>query len=186
MATIDNGKRIIDQDASLVINPEDSIIIDSVANGTRQITYENLCAAVAVTLGIAAVKKTADGAMQKSVYDADADGTVDNAEKLENHAAAYFATAAALEEVKTAAEGTMKKSVYDADGDGIVDNAAKVTNHTVDSDVPLDAKFTDTVYDDTAVKKSIGDNTETIGTVQKQVDGLGLKVVSGELCAVYS
>ena len=74
---IEDGRRVIDQDQSLVIFPEDSILIDSVTNGTRQITYEALCQAVAQTLGIAAIKQTADGAMQKSSYDKDGDGIVD-------------------------------------------------------------------------------------------------------------
>ena len=51
--------------------------------------------------------------------------------------------------------GDMNKSVYDADNDGIVDNAKKVNGHTVQSDVPANAEFTDTVYDDTAIKNDI-------------------------------
>lgn len=43
-------------------------------------------------------------------------------------------------------DGDMKAATYDTDGDGIVDNAGKVNGHTVESDVPADAKFTDTVY----------------------------------------
>ncbi len=46
----------------------------------------------------------------------------------------------------TGGTGDMEKSVYDQDGDGVVDNAMKVNNHTVNSDVPADAKFTDTTY----------------------------------------
>ena len=34
-------------------------------------------------------------------------------------------------------------------------NSATVNNHTVETDVPIDAVFTDTVYDDTEVKESI-------------------------------
>lgn len=48
-------------------------------------------------------------------------------------------------------DGDMKKSVYDTDNNGIVDNAEKVNNHTVAKDVPANAVFTDTVYDDTAL-----------------------------------
>ena len=40
----------------------------------------------------------------------------------------------------------MKRSVYDADNNGIVDNAEKVNGHTVQSNVPANAKFTDTTY----------------------------------------
>jgi len=43
-------------------------------------------------------------------------------------------------------EGDMLKSTYDADGDGVVDNAKKVNGKTVESNVPANAKFTDTVY----------------------------------------
>lgn len=41
----------------------------------------------------------------------------------------------------------MKKEIYDIDDDGIVDNSLKVNNHTVESDVPVNAIFTDTTYD---------------------------------------
>ena len=37
-------------------------------------------------------------------------------------------------------------------------NASTVNGHTVESDVPSNAKFTDTVYDDTEVQKRISDN----------------------------
>ena len=42
--------------------------------------------------------------------------------------------------------GDMLKSTYDIDGDGIVDDAKRVNGHTVQSDVPFNAKFTDTTY----------------------------------------
>ena len=42
--------------------------------------------------------------------------------------------------------GDMLTTVYDINGNGIVDNAEKVNNHTVESDVPSNAIFTDTVY----------------------------------------
>lgn len=59
-------------------------------------------------------------------------------------------------------DGDMKKSVYDTDNNGIVDNAEKVNNHTVDKDVPSDAKFTDTVYDDTAISNRVSGIEEVI------------------------
>lgn len=46
----------------------------------------------------------------------------------------------------SAGNGDMLKSVYDTNGDGIVDNAAKVNGLTVQTAVPANAKFTDTVY----------------------------------------
>jgi hypothetical protein len=52
---------------------------------------------------------------------------------------------------------------FDVDGDGIVDNAAKVNGHTVESDVPVDAVFTDTAYDDSEVKAAVKANTDALG-----------------------
>lgn len=42
--------------------------------------------------------------------------------------------------------GDMYKATYDTNDNGIVDNAEKVNNHSVESDVPANAKFTDTTY----------------------------------------
>ena len=55
--------------------------------------------------------------------------------------------------------GDMLKSVYDTNNNGVVDNAEKVNNHTVDSDVPVNAVFTDTVYDDTDIRNQIDQNS---------------------------
>lgn len=200
---VENGRRIIDEDQSLVIYPDDRVLIDSSVNGTRQISYEALCAAVAETLGIAAIRTTANGAMQKTVYDADADGIVDNAEALQGHGADYFAKASDLAPITSAISGKMDKSVYDADADGIVDNAEKVNGHTVHSDVPAQAVFTDTVYDDTEIRGDIGDldnlqtsdktslvaavnvaHSEAVAAAQTAT-GLGLSVVDGMLQVTY-
>ena len=54
-------------------------------------------------------------------------------------------------------------SKFDADGDGVVDNAAKVNGHTVESDVPADAVFTDTAYDDSEVKAAVKANADALG-----------------------
>jgi len=51
--------------------------------------------------------------------------------------------------------GDMVKEVYDRNDNGIVDNAEKVNNHNVYIDVPADAKFTDTVYDDTIIRDRV-------------------------------
>jgi hypothetical protein len=59
------------------------------------------------------------------------------------------------------AEETFSK--FDTDGDGVVDNAAKVNGHTVESDVPADAVFTDTAYDDSEVKAAVKTNTDALG-----------------------
>ena len=51
--------------------------------------------------------------------------------------------------------GNMHTTTYDVNNNGIVDNAEKVNNHTVEKDVPSNAVFTDTVYDDTALSGRI-------------------------------
>ena len=80
------------------------------------------------------------GDMMKDTYDSNGNGIVDNAEKLEGHAASYFAQAThshaiadvngLQEELNGKGAGDMKKSVYDADGDGVVDNAKKLDGKT--------------------------------------------------------
>ena len=50
--------------------------------------------------------------------------------------------------------GDMLASTYDKNGNGIVDNAEKVNSHTVNSDVPENAKFTDTTYTDATENNS--------------------------------
>ena len=81
------------------------------------------------------------GDMMKATYDSNGNGIVDNAEKLEGHAASYFAQAThshaiadvngLQEELNGKGAGDMKKSVYDADGDGVVDNAKKLDGRTL-------------------------------------------------------
>ena len=46
-------------------------------------------------------------------------------------------------------------------------NSNTVNNHTVESNVPVDAKFTDTVYDDTKVKGSIKKLNESLSFIGK-------------------
>ena len=67
----------------------------------------------------------------------------------------------------TSLPAKMDKSVYDSNGDGVVDNSKKVNNHTVEKDVPSNAVFTDTVYDDTELRNKIGDMGE-LETEDKQ------------------
>lgn len=108
LASVDNGKRIIDQPAS-TINPEDMIMIDSVANGTRSISYEALCAAVKSTLEIEDLKDTADKAMPIATYDANYNGIVDNAEKLGGHLPNYFGDAETLKSTTETANSALQK-----------------------------------------------------------------------------
>jgi len=44
----------------------------------------------------------------------------------------------------------MEKNVYDTNNSGVVDNSKKVNNLTVETAVPQNAVFTDTVYDDSS------------------------------------
>ena len=67
-------------------------------------------------------------------------------------------------------------------------NSDTVNNHTVKSDVPENAVFTDTIYDDTAVKESIEELNSNlnnkIGYVD--VDISGVKIVNQENDVYYS
>ena len=63
-----------------------------------------------------------------------------------------------------AIEARMKTATYDTNGNGIVDNAEKVNNHTVDADVPSNAVFTDTTYQQAS---------ETLAGIAKMYSGTG-------------
>ena len=61
--------------------------------------------------------------------------------------------------------GDMLKSIYDSDDDGKVDaaeDADTVSGHSVGCDVPSNAVFTDTVYDDTEIKGEIADKVDKV------------------------
>ncbi|MBQ9328948.1 MAG: hypothetical protein IJ225_10530 [Solobacterium sp.] len=51
--------------------------------------------------------------------------------------------------------GDMLKSTYDTNDDGIVNNSDLVNGFEVHKNVPADAQFTDTVYDDTYVRERV-------------------------------
>lgn len=109
------------------------------------------------------------GDMMKATYDSNKNGIVDNAEKLEGHAASYFAQAThshaiadvngLQKELNGKGAGDMKKSVYDADGDGVVDNAKK-----------LDGK--------TAAQFAAAQHTQAIGTITGLQDALDGKATA--------
>ena len=48
-------------------------------------------------------------------------------------------------------------------------NATKVNNHTVNADVPSGAKFTDTVYDDTDIKKEVSEASTVVTTSESHI-----------------
>ncbi len=60
------------------------------------------------------------------------------------------------------AGGDMSTEVYDINKDGVVDNAELVNGHSVFKDVPSDAVFTDTVYDDTIIRGQVRANKNNI------------------------
>lgn len=61
--------------------------------------------------------------------------------------------------------GDMLKSVYDTNNNGKVDNAERVNGFTVATNVPADAVFTDTVYDDTALAQRVADKADAATTL---------------------
>lgn len=61
--------------------------------------------------------------------------------------------------------GDMLKSTYDKNNNGIVDNAEKVNGFTVAKSVPSDAKFTDTVYDDTELQNAVSSKADKATTL---------------------
>lgn len=63
------------------------------------------------------------------------------------------------------ASGDMLKSTYDNNDNGIVDNAEKVNGFTVAKSVPSDAKFTDTVYDDTELQNAVSSKADKATTL---------------------
>ncbi|HAE24041.1 MAG TPA: hypothetical protein DCG33_01765 [Prevotellaceae bacterium] len=73
-------------------------------------------------------------------------------------------------EGSSSGQGDMYTSVYDTDADGIVDNAERVNGHTVEKDVPADAKFTDTVYDDTTIDNRLSTVEEHLGAYRPLLD----------------
>ena len=93
------------------------------------------------------------GKMDKEVYDANNDGVVDDSEALGGYDASEY----------------LRKATYDTNDNGIVDNAEAVNGHTVAKDVPADAKFTDTVYDDTALSSRVTSAEGSITSLQTAV-----------------
>ena len=64
--------------------------------------------------------------------------------------------------------GDMLKSEYDKNNDGIIDNAEKVNGHTVESNVPENAKFTDTLYDDSEIQEKIANQSNEIEKISNK------------------
>ena len=58
-------------------------------------------------------------------------------------------------------------------------NSATVNGHTVKSDVPENAVFTDTVYDDTDIKEEIASINSDLGGLSFSVSGTTLSITDG-------
>lgn len=92
----------------------------------------------------------------------------------------------------------MIKEVYDANDNGIVDNSEKVNGLTVETAVPENAVFTDTVYDDTEIQGRVTaalNNIDTLSlllnniTIDYLVDEDGNYIIDDDgnriLCGTY-
>jgi len=93
------------------------------------------------------------------------------------------------------AGGDMHTDVYDTNKNGVVDNAEKVNNHSVYKDVPSDAVFTDTVYDDTMIKSQVRANMNNIDLLMNAlfntekywlVDSNGHQIIDSNGYPIYS
>ena len=67
----------------------------------------------------------------------------------------------------------MTKAIYDTNNSGVIDNSEKVNNLTVEKAVPSNAKFTDTVYDDTALDNRVTVLESDVDDLQDEVQDLG-------------
>lgn len=93
------------------------------------------------------------------------------------------------------AAGDMLKSVYDTNNDGVVDNAEKVNSHTVNKDVPADAQFTDTIFDDTELRGRVRANMNNVQLIMQTlfnteyhylIDSNGNKIVDSNGHPIYT
>lgn len=91
--------------------------------------------------------------------------------------------------------GDMLKETYDQNDNGIVDNSERVNGHEVHADVPADAKFTDTVYDDSFIRDRVSylmNNTELIMTTLFRseyaylIDSEGYVIVDADGYPIYT
>ena len=67
--------------------------------------------------------------------------------------------------------GDMTKAIYDTNNNGIVDNAELVSGFSVGCNVPANAVFTDTIYDDTALTGRVS-TLENAGYITRSVSDL--------------
>lgn len=91
--------------------------------------------------------------------------------------------------------GDMLKADYDKDGDGVIDNATLANGHKVNKDVPADAQFTDTIYDDAYVRGRVLANSHNIELLMSVLfdsdmhllrDSAGHILMDSTGCPIYS
>ena len=101
-----SGENTLTYLITLVQNSLKSLIpkSDIVNNLTSTATDKPLSAAQGKVLADQ-IQNAGGGDMTKAVYDADGDGVVDNAAKLDGHAASYFATPSSVESYVTGLKG---------------------------------------------------------------------------------
>lgn len=73
----------------------------------------------------------------------------------------------AINELKSKSDSTDENVQKLVDGTSIAGEAKKVNGHTVESDVPANAIFTDTIYDDSVIKKDIENLTKKDQEIEK-------------------
>lgn len=93
------------------------------------------------------------------------------------------------------ANGDMRTDVYDVNNNGIVDNAELVNGHEVWKNVPVDAKFTDTVYDDSYLQGKVSANSNNLQLIMQTlfdwnenylIDSQGRKIVDSLGRPIYT
>jgi len=180
--TVDDSEKVNGLTVQTAV-PSGAVFTDTIYDDSAVLKDSDTVSPVTPTNKILTQANAAD-AMQKSVYDTNLSGIVDNAEKVNNltvetavPAGALFTdtvyddsdvlkdadTASAVtltnklvteNELATSGFGDMSKAAYDTNDSGVVDDAEKVNGLTVETSVPTGALFTDTVYNDTPVQNN--------------------------------
>lgn len=141
-----------------------------------------------VASAIADAKKAGtDASSALTTYKTSNDAAVANAKKAGTDASAHAdALNTAIDKRVTALEGKEDKdTTYTFTDDTATDSSGmtqtvtvtKVNGHSVEANVPADAKFTDTVYDDTAIKAEI--DTKLTGKADKATSLSGYGITDG-------
>lgn len=116
-----------------------------------------------------------DAIVNDYVYIESKAGNIDNGIIIDkiNGTYGYIYNANGSEDMDLNSQGAMLKSIYDKDNNGIVDNASRVNNHTVQSDVPANARFTDTT-DASGIRMANGQ------TVEQAINSISAFVGNGD------